>query len=193
HSDPDHPPQKPNSTPDGKAILLSANRHADAEYNLLNSEIYEVAVADGAIKALTDRFGPDEHPALSPDGQRIAYLGYDDKHLPYQATWLHVMNRDGTAKQVLAAKVDREMQEPIWSKDGGGIYVQYVDRGNTKIGLVNLKGELQTLAENVGGTGISRPYSSGSFSVGGDGVLAFTLTSPSRPADVALRTRLDST
>jgi acylaminoacyl-peptidase len=44
----------------------------------------------------------------------------------------------------------------------------------------------------VGGTEISRPYASGSFSVGGDGVVAFTLTSPSRPADVAVRTRQDS-
>src|SRR5262249_50544785 len=71
-------------------------------------------------------------------------------------------------------------------------YVQYVDRGNSRIGFVNLQGEVQPLAENVGGTEIGRPYSSGSFSVGGDGVRAFTLTSSSRPADVAIRTRHDS-
>jgi acetyl esterase/lipase len=58
--------------------------------------------------------------------------------------------------------------------------------------VVNLQGEVQTLAENVGGTYTSRPYSSGSYSVGGDGVLAFTQTSPSHPADVAVRTKQDA-
>src|SRR5262249_47283518 len=48
------------------------------------------------------------------------------------------------------------------------------------------------LAENVGGTEIGRPYASGSFSTGGDGVIAFTVTSPTRPADVAVRTRQDA-
>src|SRR6266496_3326008 len=60
-------------TPDGQTIIFSANRHDDWEYDPLNSEIYEVAVADGAIKALTDRKGPDQNPALSPDGTKIAY------------------------------------------------------------------------------------------------------------------------
>ena len=43
----------------------------------------------------------------------------------------------------------------------------------------------------MGGTEIGRPYSSGSFSVGGDGVLAFTITDPGHPADVAVRTSKD--
>jgi acylaminoacyl-peptidase len=186
------PPQTPAWAPDGKAILLSANRHPDAEYDILNTEVYEVSVADGAFKALTDRKGPDENPVLSPDGKRIAYYGFDDKRVFYQAMRLSVMNRDGTGKRILGAKLDREAQNPVWSKDGKGLYFQYADRGNNKIGFINLQGQVRTLAENVGGTEISRPYSSGSFSVGGDGVLAFTITSPEHPADVAVRKPKDA-
>jgi dipeptidyl aminopeptidase/acylaminoacyl peptidase len=104
---------------------------------------------------------------------------------------MSVMNRDGRERRVLDSKHDREAQNLRWSKDGSELYFQYVDQGTNKVGVVNLKGEVQTLAENVGGTEIGRPYASGSFSVGGEGVVAFTLNSPSRPADVAVCSRHD--
>ena len=53
-------------------------------------EIYRVELADGSLHALTDRRGPDRSPVPSPDGKHIAYLGFDDKHLGYQATQLYV-------------------------------------------------------------------------------------------------------
>src|SRR5262249_53313055 len=54
-------------SPDGRSLLLSANRHEDADYRPLDSEIYEVQLGDGSVRALTDRRGPDQAPALSPD------------------------------------------------------------------------------------------------------------------------------
>jgi acylaminoacyl-peptidase len=179
-------PVAPSWTPDGKFILIGANRRPDAEYELVDTEVYEVAVADGAIRPLTDRRGPDENPVVSPNGKLIAYLGYDDKHMAYQAKRLYVMNRDGTGKHVVAELLDREPQNPTWAKDGGGVYVQYSDNGNCRIALVHLDGRVESLVDNVGGTELGRPYASGSFSTGG-GVLAYTVTNPARPADVAVR------
>jgi acylaminoacyl-peptidase len=59
-------------TPDGKSLLFSANRTADAEYNPFESEIYEVTLATGAITQLTHRKGPDSSPSVSPNGKLIA-------------------------------------------------------------------------------------------------------------------------
>jgi acylaminoacyl-peptidase len=176
-------------TPDGKALVFAANRHADGELDPLNTEIYELGLGDRSVKALTSHKGPDEEPALSADGKRIAFVSFDDQHKGYQIRTLHVMNRDGAGRRPLAPKLDRAVHRPAWSKDGTGVYFQYDDRGTTRIGFASLDGEVKSLAADLGGELFDRPYSGGSFTVAPDGALAFTLCSPSRPADVAVRTR----
>ena len=56
-------------TPDSQALVFSANRNEDWEYEFRNSEIYKVSVADGTVQALTDRNGPDRSPTVSPDAR----------------------------------------------------------------------------------------------------------------------------
>ncbi len=172
--------------PDGKDIVFSANRHEDWEYDPLNSEIYQVSVADGTIKALTDRKGPDQNPALSPDGKQIAYTGFDDREQGYQVTRLYLMNRDGSGARSLTGDLNRDVEQPLWSRNGRGIYFQYDDHGNTRIGFITLDGKLQILARDLGGAAPARPYSSGSYSVSDNDRFAYTQSRPEYPADVAV-------
>jgi acylaminoacyl-peptidase len=177
-------------TPAGDAVLFSANRREDWRYEPNESEIYEVRLADGELRALTGRAGPDAAPAVSPDGEQMAYLGYDDRYQGYQVTHLYVTRRDGSgAPRVLTAALDRSVADPVWSADGQGVYFGYDDRGNGKVGYAPLAGELELAAGDVGGTSIGRPYSGGSFSVAGDGRFAYTLSRPDHPADVAVGRR----
>jgi Tol biopolymer transport system component len=67
----------PNWTPDGKAMVFSALRVEEADYQWRESELYSIDVASGVIKQLTNRRGPDNNPVISPDGKMIAYTGYD--------------------------------------------------------------------------------------------------------------------
>ena len=173
-------------TPDSTTLVFSANRNPEWEYEPLNSEIYEVSLADRTIKPLTHRDGPDTDPAVSPDGKRIAYVGFDDERQGYQVRRLYVMNRDGTGPQVISGTLDRKVQSPRWSAGDDGLFFQYDDRGNTKVGFVSLSGKVETIASDVGGATIGRPYASGSFSVSRDDRVAFTQTRPDYPADVAL-------
>jgi acylaminoacyl-peptidase len=175
-------------TPDSKALIFSANLHQDGEYDPLNSEVYELTLADRKIKALTSRKGPDMQPAISSDGKSIAYVGFDDEHKGYQSHHLYVMKRDGSDSKVLAKKLDRDIHSPAWSKDGKGVYFQYEDHGTTRIGFASLEDNVEELATDLGGEDFGRPYSGGSFSVANDGTLAFTVTRPDHPADVGVRT-----
>jgi acylaminoacyl-peptidase len=177
-------------TPDNKALLIAANRHPDGEYDPLNTEIYEVAALDGSVKALTNRKGPDHSPAVSPDGKQIAYTGFDDKQQGYQITQLYVMNRDGSEARLHSMKsFDRDVKNPILNKNGM-LFFQFDDEGNTKIKVISER-FTGILADNVGGTTLDRPYSSGSFSAADNGTIAFTQTAPGHPAEVAVRTLED--
>jgi dipeptidyl aminopeptidase/acylaminoacyl peptidase len=187
HGDFDHQ-GPPAFTADGTGVLISANRRADADYDPLDSEIYRVDLSDGSIHALTDRRGPDRHPVPSPDGKHIAYLGFDDKQLGYQATQLYVMDGDGRHARSLTAALDRDAASPKWLADNKTLVFQYDDHGTTKIAAIDLQGKMRALADGVGGNDVSRPYSGGSFSIAPNGRFAFTKASATAPAALATGT-----
>src|SRR5260370_1164255 len=89
-------------TPDGKYLILSANRHPNFEQEPLDTEVYEFAVSDGTVRALTNRKGPDDAAVVSPDGKSIATIGFDDRYQSYHVRKVYVMNRDGTGSRLLS-------------------------------------------------------------------------------------------
>jgi len=171
-------------SPDSATLYLSANRTPGWERDPANSEVFALDVQSGALKALTDRLGPDESPVASPDGRRIAYVGYDDQRLGYQNTRLYVMDRDGANRRVLTPDLDRSVQSPQWSRDGRSILVSYDDHGRTTVARVSLEGGASTVIEGLSGNDFGRPYTGGDFSVANDGVIAFTSGDSQRPSDI---------
>lgn len=175
----------PSWSPDSKQILISANLRPDAEIESRDTEIYTFDRATGAMRSLTDRRGPDNGPVVSPDGKLVAYTGFDDLHQGYQVTKLYVMNRDGSGAHVVAPDLDRSVVDPRWAADGSGLFVQYDDQGDTKVGFAPLDGgSVRPLADHVGTGGSS--YSGGSYTVALNGTLAFTYSTPNVPGDVAV-------
>lgn len=173
-------------SPDGRTLVLSANRRADWEREPNDSEIFAVDLASGAMTQLTHRYGPDQGALLSPDGSRIAFLGYDDKHASYTPAQLYVMNRDGTNVQALTPTLDRSIEDIAWASDGRAIYASFDDRANRKVARIDLGGRMTVVAERLAGAGLDRPYTGGSFSLARNGTIAFTgdASGGQRPADL---------
>lgn len=167
-------------------LLFSANFHKDEEFLPADSEVYELALNNGNVKALTKRNGSDNQPAVSPDGSMIAYTGFDDALQGYQLSRLYVMNADGTNSRLISKEFDREVENIHWDKKGNGLYFQYDDRGNTKLAYMNLKGEVTIIAESLGGLSLGRPYNAASFSVSSNDKFAYTLGSTKHLADLAV-------
>jgi dipeptidyl aminopeptidase/acylaminoacyl peptidase len=178
-------------TPDSKYLVFSANLQPDFEYDPLNTEVYELALADGAVHPLTHRKGPDNSPAVSPDGKTIAYVGFDDRYQGHQTTHLYLMNRDGSNPRVATPKFDRDAEEPHWAPDGRGIYFVYDDQGDTKLGYYSLdnsaKDSVKELTGHLASGGSS--YSGGvAFTVANDSSFAFAYGTSSDPGDIAAGT-----
>lgn len=173
-------------TPDGSAIVFSANRQDDWELDPRESEVYRVSLEDGELTQLTDRDGPDASPAVSPDGRLIAYVGFDEQRTGYENAELYVMNSGGSNVRSLTAGLDRSVANPQWNGRGNGIFVRYDDRGMGRLALVDLDGRVTTWDHNLSGESLGRPYTSGSFTVAQNGTYAYTDGDASRPADVAV-------
>ncbi|WP_288416569.1 S9 family peptidase [uncultured Novosphingobium sp.] len=171
-------------SPDGRRIVFSANRHPEWQKDINNSEIYAADVSSGAITALTTRNGPDNGARLSPDGQRIAYLGFDDVNRSYENTELYVMNADGSGARSLTAGLDQSIDGVEWAGNSQ-LFVSYDDHGRKRVARVGLDGSVRMVADGLSpGSHYDRPYTGGDFSVSSGGKVAYTAGGTDAPADL---------
>ncbi len=174
---------------DNSTLLFQANLNEDRDYNPRNLDLHEVNITSGAVRQLTNRQGVEASPRISPNGQKIAFLGYEDRYQGYQVTRLYTMNRDGSDVKEVSGDFDRDVDNIQWSSDNRGLYFQFTDQGNEKIGFITPNGKVSELTNNVGGLSTGRPYSGGDFSVASNGNYAYTLGSSQHPADLAVGNR----
>jgi dipeptidyl aminopeptidase/acylaminoacyl peptidase len=173
------------------ALLVVGNDVEDRELDPIESEIYAVSLDDLTRTVLTSRDGPDLNPVVSPDGTKIAYLGYDDLVKSYQQTDLYVMNADGSEPTEIAADFDRSFGQISWHPNGRSLIAQIENAGINDVISISMNGEIETLVTNVGGTSIGRPYAAGSHSVSDTRrpVIAYTAGATDRPAEIGVAGR----
>ena len=170
-------------SPDGRNLIFSANRNDDYELNPAGSEIWSVSVPDGNPELLVERPGPDMNPVYSPDGTQIAFRGMDDTRIAYRHADIYLHNIESGETRPINEELDRSFSRVQW-QDNNTLMVSYDDRGKTVIARLSVKGRIEPLTDRVGGLGIGRPYTSGTFSVAGNGAYAFNYSATDRPADV---------
>lgn len=171
---------------DNKSLYFSANFNPDEAFEPANSEVYKLDLSNNSVQPLTERYGPDGSPKVSPDGKKIAYTGYDDTLQGYQITELYVMNADGSGSQLLSGNFDRDIGNVQWASDGKGLYFQYDEEGDSKIGHITMNGKVTTLADGLGGLSLGRPYNAADFTVSNTGKFAYTLGGTQHPSDLAV-------
>lgn len=171
---------------DSQHIIFSANLHDEAFFEPQNSELYQVALATGELTQLTDRDGPDRSPVISPDGQKVAWVGYDDEKMSYQLNQLYVMDLKERKPRLLTADLDYSVGSVQWRDDSQALYFAYDRHGKGHIVMQGLDGKRAQLTDAMGGLSYSRPYSGGAFDVNGK-QLVFTKADAERPADLVLQ------
>ena len=167
-------------TPDGRSLLFSSLRVDDADYQWRESEIYAIDLASGDIRQLTTRSGPDQAPVVSPDGQLVAYTGYDWTRDTYITRKVYLMNIDGSNPRLASGAWDRQPSNLIWKSDGSGLYINSRTEGT---------GNLYFLPTTGPNTGTVRPITQGQHlltvsDLSDDGTAVGVRTSFYAPPDV---------
>jgi dipeptidyl aminopeptidase/acylaminoacyl peptidase len=133
------------------ALLVSANRRDEVELEVFDTEIYEFAVADGEMKAITSRRGPDGSPKVSPDGGTIAYLGYDDRYVSHQVSkiqgWI-----------IKPPDFDPSKKYPLILEIHGGPVANYGDRFSVEKQLLASAGYVVLYANPRGSTSYGEEF-----------------------------------
>ncbi|MEM6704462.1 MAG: S9 family peptidase [Acidobacteriota bacterium] len=162
-------------TPDSSEILFAAVRDDDWEYAWRESEVHAVRLADGEIRQLTTRKGPDGSPVVSPDGKLVAYTGYDYSRDTYIDSRLHVMNLDGTDHKIISGDLDRSPSGLRWADDSSGVYFNVSDSGTRDLYFASTGGKLRQVTDGNHMLSVSSHH--GAMAVG-------TLSSYHEPGDV---------
>jgi Tol biopolymer transport system component len=105
----------PTWSPDGKNIYFVSNRHTfkSGNRNYDGEEIFSYNLDNFEIKRITTSKGYIEHPTLSLDGQRIAFMSNRT------GNWnIFVMNSDGSGKVQNITNNKFSNRFPDWSPDG---------------------------------------------------------------------------
>ncbi|WP_264946316.1 alpha/beta hydrolase family protein [Sphingomonas canadensis] len=140
-------------TPDGKALIVEVNTHSDLEFvrgKFFDSGLYQLDIASGAMTKILDRNGPEGSPAVSPDGQWIAFTGYLDKGEFHGGSQLSVLNRRTGEIRVLSKDLDRDVGMPAWSADSRHVYAIYADGGMNYLARFDLNGGRAVIASGLG-------------------------------------------
>lgn len=167
-----------NWTPDGQSIVFDGLMNPDSDKNYRDSDINIVDVATGAMRKLTSTRGSWSGPAVSPNGEWIAFSGYPHTEDTYHASELYVMRRDGSAMKKISGTMDRDAGQITWTADNSGVYFSAQDRGSSHLWYAS-----------VAGTGAVKQVSQGAQmlavgSIARNGTVAAVRTTPTEPPDV---------
>ncbi|MGK7294754.1 MAG: S9 family peptidase [Candidatus Wenzhouxiangella sp. M2_3B_020] len=130
-------------TPDSRRILIDGYDDPDHDLSYRRSHIYAVDVASGEKRQLTGEPGWWVDPAVSRDGERVAYLGYPVTEKTYEMPRLYVMGIDGSGPELLTGGFDRPPGGLFWDRNDRGIYFTAQDEGYVNVFRADLDGEVE--------------------------------------------------
>lgn len=169
-------------SPDGKEILFASNREPNSD-EFFNYDLFALNVADGSVRRLTATESCEYAPRWSPDGTTIAYSGtrrgLTDRETTMEDTHVWLINADGSNRREIGAAIDNRQSHPKWGNDGA-VYFTVQERGSVRLYRLRVSGGTPEMV-------VSEVGAVGSWSVGKDGVVVYSYTSPRDMAEMYLK------
>ena len=165
-------------SPDGKKIAFDGPAKPIENPHWFESHINLVDVKSKKIKTLTKGHPTFGSPQFSPEGEHIAYSGYEAHDTSYPVPNLYVINTDGSNMRALAEDMPDGPSALNWSPDGDEVYFTMDYEGARNIHAVNMGGEKRHITTGDQVINLS--------SLSSNGTAAMTFTSSDHPGAVAV-------
>ena len=170
----------------GDEIVFISNREPDPDC-FFNNDIFAVNVSDGTIRRLTESKNAEYLPIWSPDGQTIAYLGtkrpLTSSETTMEDTHVWLIDANGGNRRELGNGIDNRQGPPRWTPDGRAVCFTVQERGNVRLYRLPVSGGQPQLIVPAS----SERGAVGSWSIAKGDRLAYSLTTPSGPAELYLK------
>jgi TolB protein len=127
----------PSLAPDGRSVMYSAFYGTD------NYEIYELELDDGSVNRLTNGYGVETAPEISPDGKFVTFTKSNPGTGNLQ---IIVANRNGGDPFNISRVYG---WDPTWSPDGKKLLFASDSNGLVQLYTVNLDGKNLTTITNL--------------------------------------------
>lgn len=168
-------------SPSGDEIVYASNPEADPD-RIFHLDLFAVNVATKQVRTIVHKRTVETQPVWSPDGKMIAFLGTkrelqsSETNMENAHVW--VANADGSNQREIGGVIDNGQNAPRWSRDGQSIYTEVGEHGVSHLYRLSLAGGPAELV--IGGDRV------GSWSLAGDGTIAFAYGTPTEPAALEL-------
>jgi dipeptidyl aminopeptidase/acylaminoacyl peptidase len=171
-------------SPDGKEILYLTNPEPNQD-EFFNYDVYALKVADNSNRRITATEFIEYDPRWSPDGKRILFRGtrrgLTDRETTMEDTHVWIMNADGSDRREIGAAIDNRQGPARWAPDGNSVYFTVQERGSNHLMRLPIAGGKPEYVVKERGF-------VGAFSVGKDGVVAYSYASPLDSTELYLKT-----
>jgi dipeptidyl aminopeptidase/acylaminoacyl peptidase len=189
-------------SPDGGKIYFTSDRNKEPYYEPPQRAIYVVSATGGAMQKVTAIDGPVYQISVSPNGRRLAFVGEIDRgegvvQRSYSEPDLFVAETEpGSTPKNLTVQYDFDIagsvqgdqapprgggvSPPVWSADGGSIFVKTSEQGRVNLERVDSEtGKVEAVTKG--------DHSIISYSATPDGSkMAVLLSTPTNIGDVFL-------
>jgi dipeptidyl aminopeptidase/acylaminoacyl peptidase len=165
-------------------IVFVSNHEADPD-RVHNYDVFAVNASSGLVRQITRTPGTEYMPSWSPDGSSVTYVGgrraLTTRESNAEDTHVWTAPSAGGAGRDLTAAMDRRVAVCRFGPDSRFVYFIAEDHGNRVLYRVDGDGGNPDAVVNG-------PGSVAAFSVGRDGLVAYTYASPESPAEVFVKT-----
>jgi dipeptidyl aminopeptidase/acylaminoacyl peptidase len=171
-------------SPDGKEILYLTNPEPNQD-EFFNYDVFALKVADNSARRITATEFNEYDPLWSPDGKKILFRGtrrgLTDRETTMEDTHVWIMNADGSERREIGAVIDNRQGTPHWAPDGNSVYFTVQERGSNYLMRLPVSGGKPEYI-------VKEPGFVGAFSVGKDGAVAYSYSSPRDSTELYLKT-----